>query len=43
MADLGYLSVSTFRKLLAPVLGVAHRVNNLELGNELENEDYESD
>ena len=43
MADLSYLSVSTFGKLLALVLGVAHRVNNLELGNELENEDYESD
>ena len=43
MADLGCLLVSTFGRPLAPVLGVAHTVNNLDLGNELENEDYESD
>ena len=43
MADLGCLLVSTFGKLLASVLRVAHTVNNLDLGNELENEGYESD
>ena len=43
MADLGCLLVSTFGRLLAPVIGVAHTVNNLDLGNELENEGYESD
>ena len=43
MADLGCLLVSTFGRLLTPVIGVAHTVNNLDLGNELENEGYESD
>ena len=43
MADLGYLLVRTFGKFLAPVLVVAHTVNNLDLGDELENEDHESD
>ena len=43
MADLGCLLVSNFGRLLAPVLGVAHTVNNLDLGNELENEGSESD
>ena len=43
MDDLGCLLVSTLGKLLAPVLGVAHSVNNLDLDNKLENEDYEND
>ena len=43
MADLGCLLVSTFGRLLAPVLLVAHTVENLDLGNEPENEGYESD
>ena len=43
MAYLGCLLVSTLGRLLAPILEVAHTVNNLDLGNELENEDYESD
>ena len=43
MANLGCLLVATFGKRLAPVLGVPHTVNNLDLGNELENEGYESD
>ena len=43
MANLGCLLVATFGKLLAPVLGVSHTVNNLDLGNELENEGYKSD
>ena len=43
MADLGCLLVSNFGRLLAPVLGVPHTVKNLDLGNELENEGYESD
>ena len=43
MADLGCLLVSTFGRFFAPVLGVAHTVNNLDLGNELENKHYESD
>ena len=43
MTDLGCLLVSTFGRLLAPTLGVAHTVNNLDLGDELENESCESD
>ena len=43
MADLGFLLVRTFGKFLAPVLVTAHTVSNLDLGNELENEGYESD
>ena len=43
MADLGCLLVSTFGNFLWPVLVSAHTVNNLDLGNELESESYESD
>ena len=43
MADLDCLLVSTFGRHLAPNLGAAHTVNSLDLGNELENEGYESD
>ena len=43
MAYLGCLLVCTFGNFLAPVLVAAHTVNNLDLGNELENEGYESD
>ena len=43
MANLGCLLVFTFSNFLAPVLVAAHTVNNLDLGNELENEGYESD
>ena len=43
MADLGYLLVRTFGKFLVPVLVPAHTVNNLDLGDEPENESYESD
>ena len=42
-ANLGGLFVRTFGNFLAPVLVAAHTVNNLDLGNELENEGYESD
>ena len=38
MADLGCLLVPTFGRLLAPVLVVGHKVDNLDHGNELENE-----
>ena len=43
MADLGCLLVCTFGNFLAPVLVAAHTVNNLDLGNELENEGCEND
>ena len=43
MAGLGCLLVCTFGNFLASVLVAAHTVNNLDLGNELENEDYKSD
>ena len=43
MANLGCLLVCTFGNFLAPVLVVAHTVNNLDLGDESENEGYESD
>ena len=43
MANLGCLSVCTFGNFLAPDLMATHMVNNLDLGDELENEDYESD
>ena len=43
MADLGCLWVCTFGNFIAPVLVVAQAVNNLGLGDELENEGYESD
>ena len=42
MANLGCLLVCAFGNLLAPILVAVHTVNNLDLGNELENEDYES-
>ena len=43
MANLGCLLVCTFGNFLAPVLVAAHTVNNLDLGDELKNEGYESD
>ena len=43
MANLGCLLVCAFGNFLAPVLVAAHTVNNLDLGDELENEGYESD
>ena len=42
MASLGCFLVCTFGNFLAPVLVATHTVNNLDLGNELENEGYES-
>ena len=41
MAGLDCLLVCTFRNLGAPILVLAHTINNLDLGNE--NESYESD
>ena len=43
MAELSCLLVSTFGRLFVPVLGIAYTVDNLDLGNELENEGYDSD
>ena len=45
MANLGCLLVCTFSNFLAPILVVAHTVNNIDIGNEqgLDDEDYESD
>ena len=43
MADLGFLLVCTFGEFFASVLVAVHIVKNLDLGNELENEGYESD
>ena len=43
MAGLGCLFVCMLGNFLAPVLIAAHTTNNLDLGNELENEGYESD
>ena len=43
MANLSCLFVCAFGNFLAPVLVAVHTVNNLDLGDELENEDYESD
>ena len=43
MANLGCLLVCTFGNFLAPVVVAAHTVNSLDLGDELENEGYESD
>ena len=43
MANLGCLLVRIFGNFLAPVLVTVHRVNNLDLAEELENEGYESD
>ena len=40
MASLGCLLVCTFGNLLAPVLVLAHAINNLDLGDE---QDHESD
>ena len=43
MANLVCLLVCTLGNFLAPILVAAHAVSNLELGNKLENEGYESD
>ena len=43
MANLGCLLVCTFGNFPAPVLVAAHTVNNLDLGDEPEDEGYESD
>ena len=43
MANLGCLLDCTFNNFLASVLVAAHTVNNLDLGDELENQGYESD
>ena len=45
MASLGCLLVCTFGSLLAPVLVLAHAINNLDLGDEQghENEGYKID
>ena len=43
MVNLGCLFVCTFGYYLAPVLVAAHTVNNLDLGDEPENEVYESE
>ena len=45
MASLGCLLVCTFGSLLAPVLVLAHTINNLDLGDEQghENESYKID
>ena len=43
MANLGCLLVCSFGNFLAPILVVVHTVNNLDLGNKLEDEGYESD
>ena len=45
MASLGCLLVCTFGSLLAPVLVLAHTINNLDLGDEQghENEGYKID
>ena len=43
MANLGCLLVCTFVNFLAPVVVAVHTVNSLDLGDELENEGYESD
>ena len=43
IANLGCLLVFTFGNFLVPVLVAVHKVNNLDLGNEFENEDYESE
>ena len=42
-ASLGFLFLRTFVNFLAPVLIAAHTANKLDLGDELENEGYESD
>ena len=43
MANLGCPLVCTFGDYLAPILVTVHTVENLDHGNELENEGYESD
>ena len=43
MANLGCLLVCTFGNFPAPVLVAAPTVNNLDLGDEPEDEVYESD
>ena len=43
MANLGCPLVCTFGDYLAPILVTVHTVKNLDHGNELENEGYESD
>ena len=43
MVNLGCLLVCTFGNFLTPVLVAAHTSNNLDFGDELENEDYESE
>ena len=43
MANLGFLLVCAFGDYLAPILVTVHTVDNLDRGNELENEGYESD
>ena len=42
MANLGCLLVCTFGDYLAPILVIVHIVENLDRGDELENEGYES-
>ena len=45
MANLGCLLACTFCNFLASILVAAHKMNNLDIGNEqgLENEGYKSD
>ena len=42
MANLGYLLVYTFGDFLAPVLVAAHTAKNLDFGNKLEDDGYQS-
>ena len=42
MASLGCLLVCTFNNFLPPAVVAAHKVNNLDLRDELENKVYES-
>ena len=42
MANLGCLFVCTFGNYLAPVLIATHTDNNVDFGDKLENEGYES-
>ena len=43
MVNLGCLLVCTFGNFLTLVLVAAHTSNNLDFGDELENEEYESE
>ena len=43
IAGLGCIFVCTFGNYLAPVLIAAHTANNLDFGDELEDEGYESE